>query len=120
MNRRVPHARVGEWYLRRDIGEIFQVTGYDDRSRTIEIQTFDGDLDEIETELWRRIPLELIEPPEDWSGPVDDFADDDLTDSTDGFAPMEPFAETEEAWEDPTDEEEIDSYSERADPRELH
>jgi hypothetical protein len=24
---------VGQWYLRRDLGEIFQVTGYDERLR---------------------------------------------------------------------------------------
>jgi hypothetical protein len=63
----VHHARIGQWYLRRDIGEFFQVTGYDDGSRTIEIQTSDGGLAEIETKLWRKKPLELVEPPEQWA-----------------------------------------------------
>jgi hypothetical protein len=80
--------------VRRDIGEIIQVTGYDDHSRTIEVQTSDGDLDEIEGELWREIPLELVEPPEHWSGPVDDIGDGDDPGDTDswtgGLAPMEP------------------------------
>ena len=40
---------VGQWYLRREVDEILQVIGYDERSGTIEIQTFDGDLDEIAT-----------------------------------------------------------------------
>ena len=124
MNRRLRHAQIGRWYLRRDIGEIFQVTGYDERSRTIEIQTSDGDLDEIEREIWREIPLELVEPPEHWSGPVDDVGDDDDPDNTmswtDGFAPLEPFTTADEPREDATAEEEIDSYTERVDPRSLH
>jgi hypothetical protein len=121
MNRRLTHARIGQWYLRRDIGEIFQVTGYDDRSRTIEIQTSDGDLDEIEREIWRDIPLELVEPPEHWSGPVDDVGDDDDPgDWTDGFAPLEPFTAADARWEDAAVEEEIDSFTERVDPRSLH
>jgi hypothetical protein len=110
--------------LRRDIGEVFQVTGYDDRSRTIEIQTSDGDLGEIETKLWRKMPLELVEPPEQWSGPVDDVADDDDSRDTmswtDGFAPFEPFTAADAAWEDAMAEEEIDVYTERVDPRSLH
>jgi hypothetical protein len=117
------HARIGQWYLRRDIDEIFQVTGYDDRSRTIEIQTSDGDLDEIETELWRKIPLELIEAPEQWSGSVDDVGDDDSGDTmngTDSIALSDPFTAADEVWEDETAEEEIDSYTERVDPRSLH
>jgi|SRR5579862_611094 len=124
MNRRVHHARIGQWYLRRDIGEVFQVTGYDDGSRTIEIQTSDGDLAEIETKLWRRIPLELVEPPEQWSGPVDDAGDDDDPRDTmswiDGFAPFEPFTAADTAWEDAMAEEEIDAYTVRVDPRRLH
>jgi hypothetical protein len=27
---------------------------------------------------WRELELELIEPPEDWTGPVDDVERDDL------------------------------------------
>jgi hypothetical protein len=36
------NAQVGEWYLRRDTGEILLVTGFDDRSRTVEIRTVGG------------------------------------------------------------------------------
>ena len=43
MNTDVGHARVGQWYTRWDKGEIFHVTRYDEGSRSIEIQTFDGD-----------------------------------------------------------------------------
>jgi len=78
MNEGVGSARIGQWYTRWDKGEIFQVTAHDEESRTIEIQTFDGDLDEIDEETWAALPLGFVEPPEDWTGPVDDVERDDL------------------------------------------
>ncbi len=39
MNAGVGRARVRSWYTRWDTGEIFQVVGYDEESRTIEIQS---------------------------------------------------------------------------------
>ncbi len=78
MNMAVGRARIGQWYARWDKGEIFQVIGYDEDSRTIEIQTFDGDLDEIDEETWSALPLAFAEQPEDWTGPVDDVERDDL------------------------------------------
>lgn len=78
MNPDVGRARIGQWYARCDKGEIFQVVGYDPNSRTIETQMFDGDLDEVDLETWAGLPLEFAEPPEDWTGPVDDVERDDL------------------------------------------
>lgn len=78
MNTGVGRARIGQWYTRWDKGEMFQVIGYDEGSRSIEVQTFDGDLDEIDLETWATLPLALTEPPEDWTGPVDDVERDDL------------------------------------------
>lgn len=78
MNTGVGRPRISQWYTRSDKGEIFQVVGYDANSRTIEIQTFDGDVDEIDLETWATLPLEFAEPPEDWTGPVDDVERDDL------------------------------------------
>lgn len=78
MNARVGPAEIGQWYLHRDKGEMFRVTGYDDGSRTIEIQTFGGDVDEIDADGWYAMPLELAAEPEDWTGPLDDAETDDL------------------------------------------
>jgi len=106
------NPQIGQWYLREDKGETFQVTGYDDESRTIEIQTFDGDLDEIDAEVWPMLPLALAEPPEDWTGPVDDIEVDDLgyseTDmaAADWTQPLEPFPPVPESWEDATPQDE--------------
>jgi hypothetical protein len=71
MNETVGSPRIGQWYLRGDKGEPFLVTGRDDKARTIEIQSFDGDLDEIDENFWSALPLAFAEPPEDWTGPID-------------------------------------------------
>jgi len=124
MNNGVGSARIGQWYARWDKGEIFQVTGCDKEAGTIEIQTFDGDLDEIEDESWRVLPLGLAEPPEDWTGPVDDVERDDLGYSetemsgADWAEPLEPYPPASEAWEETTAEDEGD-FETRSDLREL-
>lgn len=78
MNMGVGPARIGQWYARWDKGEVFQVIDVDEDSQTIEIQTFDGDLDELDRDTWSALPLALAAPPEDWTGPVDDVERDDL------------------------------------------
>ncbi len=128
MNTGVGRARVGQWYTRWDKGEIFQVVGYDEESRTIEIQTFDGDLDEIDLEMWSALPLAFVEPPEDWTGPVDDVERDDLgyteTDMTgeDWAEPLQtvrPEVEGEEPWQDTRAEDERDAEGEGVPVEEL-
>jgi len=72
MNINVGAAQIGQWYMHLDKGEPFLVTGYDEKSRTIETQALDGDLDEIDEETWRSLPLERAEPPEDWTETIDE------------------------------------------------
>ena len=118
MNTGVGRARIGQWYLRWDKGEVFQVTGRDERSRTLEIQTFDGDLDEVDEAAWAALPLSLAEPPEDWTGPMDDVETDDLGYSETGMTeedwaqPLQPLRMAEEAWEDTREDGERDPQGE--------
>src|SRR5689334_5076190 len=72
------HPDIGGWYFRADTGELFQVVGLDDRSDTIETQSFDGDLGEMEADTWSTLTLESCAPPEDWTGPIDDVETDYL------------------------------------------
>jgi len=119
-------ARIGQWYMRADKGETFQVTGRDLAAQTIEVQSFHGDLDEIDEESWTTLPLELAEQPEDWTGPVDDVERDDLGYSetemtgTDLSAPLQALqgGENEDAWQDTTPEDE-DPQAEAAPEEEL-
>lgn len=69
---------VGNWYRHLDKGQPFVVVAVDDEAGLVEIQHFDGDLEEIELEAWYRLPIEPIEEPENWSGPLDVAELDDL------------------------------------------
>ena len=103
MNASVGRPEVGQWYARGDKGELFRVVAYDERDGTIEIQTFDGDVDELDAEAWNDMVLERSEPPEDWTGPVDDVEVDDLGYSetemkrSDWSEPLQPARVAEES-----------------------
>jgi hypothetical protein len=70
---------VGAWYAHRGKGQLFQVVALDDEDGFVELQNFDGDVDEVDLDTWYAMPLDPAEPPEDWTGPVDDLdgADDE-------------------------------------------
>ena len=65
---------IGDWYRLRG-GELFEVVAVDDDAGTIEIQYFDGTVEEMEREdwdaQWEEGALEAAEAPEDWTGSVD-------------------------------------------------
>ena len=109
---------IGQWYARGEKGQEFRVVGRDTESRTIEIQTFDGELDEIDAQAWGTLSLERIEAPEDWTAPLDDVETDDLgyseTDMTTGdwAQPLQPIGMAAEAWEAPEPEEDRDALGE--------
>lgn len=89
---------VSQWYRHRDKGQHFYVTALDEEEGTVEIQHFDGDLEEMDSDDWHQLNIEAIEPPEDWTGPVDDVERDDLGYTETGMTPEdwgEPFAEKE-------------------------
>lgn len=75
-----PKAAIGEWY-RATGGDSFEVVAIDDDDGTIEIQYFDGTVEEMDVEdwvsQWEDGALEAAEPPEDWSGSVDVDPDQD-------------------------------------------
>jgi hypothetical protein len=61
---------VGKWY-RRENGELFEVVAVDEEDATVEIQYFDGTIEELDFDTWEETEIEEVEPPEDWSGSVD-------------------------------------------------
>lgn len=99
---------VGNWYRHLDKGQSFTVVAIDDDARTVEIQHFDGDLEEIDLDTWYLLPIELIEEPENWSGPMDVAELDDLggTEVTDTRPEdwSEPLEEVVKQEERPTEE----------------
>ncbi len=69
---------IGNWYDHLDKGQRFQVVAMDEKSQTVEIQYFDGNVDEYELESWYQLDIEPCEAPENWSGPLDIGNLDDL------------------------------------------
>ena len=69
---------VGNWYRHLDKGQRFEVVSVDEDAKLVELQHFDGDLEEVELEAWYEMEIESIEPPEDWTGPIDELEPDDL------------------------------------------
>jgi hypothetical protein len=69
-----PQPGIGAWY-RLNGGALFEVVALDDDDGTIEIQYFDGTVEEMDIEDWEAQwedgALEAAEAPEDWSGSVD-------------------------------------------------
>ncbi len=100
------------WYQHLDKGQMFKVITIDDEHGLIEIQHYDGDLEEIELAHWRLMELEPIEEPENWDGAMDVEELDDLsssvtdTSASDWLEPLdeignnELFPEDKEALED--------------------
>ena len=70
-----PQPNIGGWYRQKEGGALFEVVAYDDDDGTIEIQYFDGTVEEMDIEDWETQwedgALEAAEAPEDWSGSVD-------------------------------------------------
>ena len=88
---------VDNWYQHLDKGQRFQVLDYNEDEGLIEIQHFDGDLEEISLEEWYQLDLDTAEAPENWSGPLDIGTKDDFgTEVTDTTASewSEPLQET--------------------------
>lgn len=74
---------VDQWYWHHDKGQSFVVIAVEPDA--IEIQHYDGDIEEMTMATWRGMDIEPAEPPEDWTGPVDDVEPDDLDYSDTGM-----------------------------------
>ena len=64
-NRLMP--MIGSWYDPLDKGALFQVVAIDEESGTIEIQEFDGNLDELDLAEWHQIDGEWLMVSDIWN-----------------------------------------------------
>lgn len=71
-------AIVDNWYLHLDKGQKFIVVAVDDTADLIEVQHYDGDLEEITRAEWNNLKIELSEEPQNWTGALDIAEIDDL------------------------------------------
>ena len=61
---------IGNWY-RHPQGSLFEVVAVDEEDGTVELQHFDGTLDEVDLESWPALLIESVGAPEDFSGSLD-------------------------------------------------
>lgn len=76
---------VGQWF-RRPNGTIFEVVALDEDAGTVEVQQFDGTIDEFDLDAWPELELAEVAAPEDWSGSVD-IDPEDVTGRTPHWVP---------------------------------
>lgn len=82
---------IGGWY-RRTNGSLFEVVAVDEDAQTIELQHFDGTIDEVDADVWPTLLIERVGAPEDWLGSVD-MDPEDYSGKNDGEIPL--------GWHDP-------------------
>lgn len=70
--------KVDQWYAHLDKGQRFYVTAFEKEDETVEVQHFDGDVEEFSLEDWGDLNIELSEAPESWSGALDIAEQDDF------------------------------------------
>lgn len=73
-----PPPRTGNWY-KNNIGESFEIVAQDEDDETMELQYYDGTIEELDREAWEQLHPEPIAPPEDWVGSMDLSKEDYLT-----------------------------------------
>ena len=81
-----PLPEIGHWYCDNQNRRLM-VVARDDDAATVEVQFFDGTVEEVDLSDWLGLVAMRIAAPEDWSGPYDDLVPDDLGDTE---APMHP------------------------------
>lgn len=69
---------VGNWYMHNDKGQRFNVVAFDEERELIEIQHFDGDIEEVSLAEWQEMDIALSDEPQNWTGPADVEEIDDL------------------------------------------
>ena len=76
----IEYPAIGQWFRRLN-GTLFEVVAVDEDDETVEIQQFDGTIDEVDLERWSQMFLTEVSAPDDWSGSVDmdpeDYAGDE-------------------------------------------
>jgi hypothetical protein len=62
--------RIGDWYQAIN-GDRFEIVALDEEEATLEIQHYDGAVEELDFDSWNEMEVSNIEQPEDWSGSLD-------------------------------------------------
>lgn len=73
---------IGHWYQRLDSDQRFEVLAVDEDAGTVDVQYFDGDVEQMDIDIWYGLDLEAIEAPDDWeeTAAVEEQLPEDLPD----------------------------------------
>lgn len=69
---------VGNWYRRADRPQAFRIVAIDSAAGTIDVEYYDGTVDEWPVTHWLSLDIEAADAPGDWTGPFDDLEQDDI------------------------------------------
>lgn len=72
------YPMIENWYEHHDKGQMFRVIAFDEDEGVIEIQHFDGDVEELTLDEWNAMNIAPCEEPENWLGAIDVGEEDDL------------------------------------------
>ena len=72
---KIPNIRIGAWF-RTVNGDQFEVVAHDLEEGVIEVQYYDGTVDEYDLDDLEELEVKPIAPPEDWAGSYDLSKDD--------------------------------------------
>lgn len=64
------NPKIGSWF-KNEAGDSFKVVAWDVDEGYIEIQHYDGTVEELDADSWQEQTITPIAPPEDWSGSYD-------------------------------------------------
>ena len=70
--------RIDQWYAHLDKGQRFFITAINEEQKAVEVQHFDGDIEEFSLDEWRDLQIELSEEPENEAGALGSAETDDL------------------------------------------
>jgi hypothetical protein len=107
-----------QWYAYLDKGQRFYIVAIDEDTSTVEVQHFDGDLEELALDEWRELNIQLSEQPENWDGALDVGEQDDLgtevtdTNQADWREPQQDFRPSGQEKLTPKSEAPADEYGE--------
>ncbi len=96
----------GKWYENLEDDETFRVLSVDEDSELVEIEYLDGEIEELDLDVWHELDLELTEEPEGWSDEADDDEDED-----DDWEEDEE--DEDDDWDDDEDEDADDEEDDR-------
>ena len=57
---------VGDWFKDAQ-GQSFEIVAVDEDEGSVEVQFYDGEIEEYDADSWRMLYLVPIAPPEDWT-----------------------------------------------------